>query len=263
VNLVPVKQNLRKLLLTVQSDFPFVAGAKERLYYHSRRYLRIPHESDFRILTLIRASSQDCYIDVGANKGQSIESILLFKPDAQIISFEPNPGLAGQLAKRYKHRKSIQVMAQGLADRMGQFTLFVPFYKRLPCYDLASLNRDSAANWINEDRVFGFNSTRLRIAEVECQVSTLDTHKLSPIFMKIDVQGFEYNVLKGALTTLRRSEPVLLIEDYRGDPRTIQLAESLGYQEYRFDGAQLVRGQTRGDNSLLITPTRVQQLRLQ
>src|SRR5262249_10105906 len=153
-----------------------------------------------------------------ANKGQSIESILLFKPDAEIVSFEPNPSLAHKLTMRYKRRRNIHIVAKGLADSVGQFTLFVPCYKQAVCEDLASLDRESAANWIDEKRVFGFDPAKLFIAELKCEVSTLDMHQLAPIFMKVDVQGYEYNVLNGARETLRRWEPILLVEDFRGDP---------------------------------------------
>jgi FkbM family methyltransferase len=260
-----IKHIARKLLLTVQSELPFVARAKERVYFYTRRSLGIPHETDFRILALLssyQSSSRACYVDVGANKGQSIESILLFHPSAQIVSFEPNPGLANELAVRYRHRQNVQIVAQGLADAAGQFTLFVPSYGRLSCYDLASLDRYSAANWINEERIFGFDPRRLSTVQVQCQVSTLDSHNLSPVFMKIDVQGYEYYVLKGAIETLRRCEPILLIEDYRGDSRTVQLAQELGYEEYCFDGRSLTKGANRGDNSLLLTPATIRQLQI-
>jgi FkbM family methyltransferase len=255
-----MKSTIRKVLLTVQSEASFITGAKESFYSHARHLLRIPHENDFKALKLIRSTSQECYVDVGANKGQSIESILLFKPDAQIVSFEPNPALAQKLELRYGSRENIRIVPKGLADSVGQFTLFVPCYKRIACYDLASLDRNSAANWINEERVFGFDPARLTISEFKCEVSTLDLQQLKPVFVKVDVQGFEYNVLNGARETLRRCEPILLVEDFRGDPRTALLAEELGYEEYRFDGTSFQKGANSGDNSFLITRRRIKEL---
>jgi FkbM family methyltransferase len=255
-----MKRTIKKVLITLQSEAPFLKGAKQGFYSHTRRLLRIPHENDFQALKLIPFSMQGCFLDVGANQGQSIESILLFKPDAQIISFEPNPGLAQKLERRYKHRKNIRIVAQGLADSVGQFALFVPSYKSLICDDLASLDRASAANWINKQRVFGFDPAKLTVTEVKCQVGTLDMLQLAPIFMKVDVQGYEYNVLNGARETLRRWEPILLVEDFKGDPRTARVAEELGYREYLFDGTSFREGTTTGDNSFLMTPRRLKDL---
>ena len=255
-----MKSTIRKTLLTLQSEASFLARIKERFYFHARHLLRIPHENDFKALKLIRSSSEECYVDVGANRGQSIESTLLFKPDAQVVSFEPNPLLAQELERQYRSRKNIRIVSKGLADSVGQFTLFVPQYKRIICYDLASLDRESATNWINGQRVFGFDPAKLNIAEFKCEVSTLDMQHVKPIFIKVDVQGLEYNVLNGARETLRQWEPVLLIEDFRGDPRTAVLAEELGYEEYGFDGLSFEKGKNSGDNSFLITPRRFKDL---
>ncbi len=137
----------------------------------------------------------------------------------------------------------------------------MPSYKGFVYDGLASLDRDAAASWINEERVFGFDPSRLRISAVQCDVSTLDTQQLVPFFIKVDVQGHEYNVLNGGRETLRQYEPILLIEAFRGDPRTVKLAEELGYEEYHFDGSYLRNGSpSGGSNSFLITPAKAKRL---
>lgn len=255
-----MKSTIRKLLLTLQSEASFLTGAKESFYRSTRRLLRMPHENDFRLLKQIRSASDDCYVDVGANKGQSIESILLFKPDAQIVSFEPNSALAQKLEARYKFRKNIRIVPKGLADSAGQFTLFIPHYKHILCYDLASLDRNSAANWITSERVFRFDPSRLSVSEFRCEVSTLDSQQLKPVFIKVDVQGYEYHVLNGARETLARYEPILLVEDFKGDSRTARLVKELGYEEYQFDGRSLRKASGNPENSFLITPRRIKDL---
>jgi FkbM family methyltransferase len=249
-----MKRHLRKALLTLQSEYPSVAGFKARLYAATRRAVRVPHERDFNVLALIPPSLNGCYIDVGGNKGQSIQSILLFKPTAPIIFFEPNPLLAEKLKTRYQGHANVKVIAKGLSDKVGTLSLFVPCYERLSCDELASLNRYAAESWINAHRVFWFDQAALRVSEVQCGVSKLDLYRLSPVFIKIDVQGAEYDVLAGARDTLQRCEPVLLVEDYRGNPNTVQLMEGLGYEEVYLDGLMLKKGRTQGDNSVLGTP---------
>jgi FkbM family methyltransferase len=257
-----MKRQLRKLLLSCQSDYPVIVKVKDRSYATVRRCLRVPHEHEFNVLRLIPPSLKGCYIDIGANRGQSIQSILLFKPSEEIVSFEPNPLLAEQLEVRYRNCPNIWVIAKGLSDEVGTFSLFVPKYKRLPCYDLASLSREAAETWINQDRVFGFDPSKLQVSEVQCSFSKLDLYGLSPIFIKIDVQGAEYNVLAGARETLQRCEPIVVVEDYRGNPKTVQLMEGLGYEEVALEAGVLRRGRTHGDNSLLITASRMRDLSL-
>ncbi|MFY9673576.1 MAG: FkbM family methyltransferase [Terriglobales bacterium] len=250
----------RKVLRTLQSEFPSLKEAREGFSRHGRRWLRIPHESDFRALALFPPAIQGCFIDVGANQGQSIESILLFRPDAQIISFEANPGLAQRLAARYGKRRNIRVVAEGLADSAGSFNLSVPSYNGFVYDGLGSFDNATAAAWISEETVFRFKPKKLRIAQVACTANTLDSHGLEPIFIKVDVEGYEYRVLAGGKDTLRRCRPILLVENLRGDARTALLAQELGYEEYYFDGVGLRRGQSRSANAFLVTADRLETL---
>jgi hypothetical protein len=83
------------------------------------------------------------------------------------------------------------------------------------------------------------------------------SQKLAPCFIKVDVQGWEYNVLNGGRETLRNFEPVLLVESFREDPRMVKLAEEIGYEEYYFDGCFLRKGSpSEVPNSFLMTPSR-------
>ena len=98
---------MKKLIRTIQSEVPFAKPAKDVWGLWSRRLRRRPHETDFRALSLL---PDGCYIDIGANNGQSIiESILLFRASAQVVAFEPNPRFAAKLARRYRGRDSIQI----------------------------------------------------------------------------------------------------------------------------------------------------------
>jgi len=256
-----MNRTIKKVLRTLQSEFPFLKEAKDSLYFHGRRLLRIPHENDFAAIGLIPSTSQGCFIDVGANHGQSIESILLFRPDAQIVSFEANPGLAQKLEKRYRNRKNIRIHPYGLADAAGRFTLFVPSYKGFVYDGLASFDEASAISWISEKTVLNFKPDKLQVTQVACMADTLDAQQLAPIFIKVDVQGFEYNVLQGGRQTLLQYEPILLIEDLRSDARTLSLANELGYEEYYYNGVRLLKGSASASpNSFLMTQDRAQTL---
>lgn len=201
-----------KSLRTLQSYLPGIARAKNLFYLHARRFLRKPHESDFGMLRHFSPRLEECFVDVGANHGQSIKSILLYNKGISIVSFEPNFDLAARLRKRYRHIPNIDIRDYGLADVESTFDLYVPSYRGRVYDGLASFSYEAAVGWLNSERMFLFSETEVRVAKLTCSVQTLDAQNLVPAFIKIDVQGFEYQVLKGAANTLKKSEPVLLLE---------------------------------------------------
>ena len=77
-----------------------------------------------------------------------------------------------------------------------------------------------------------------------------------PIFVKIDVGGTEYDVVKGGIETLKKYEPILLIEDFHEKPELQELTKSLGYTPYTFDGSAFVAGAS-DNSSFLITRNRM------
>jgi Methyltransferase FkbM domain len=84
-----------------------------------------------------------------------------------------------------------------------------------------------------------------------------------PVFIKIDVEGFETNVIKGGIATLRKHEPVLLVESLHDKPELLALVSTLGFRPYRFAGRKFVHGfPTQGAtrNTFLITDWRMTQI---
>jgi len=68
----------------------------------------------------------------------------------------------------------------------------------------------------------------------------LDDFQLNPYFIKIDVQGFELEVLQGGAETMKKNLPILLIESLSKDCRTY--LSSFGYQFYGYHNGVLKEG---------------------
>jgi FkbM family methyltransferase len=252
-----LKRTLKKLIITVQSDFHFLIEVKGALYYFGNKALRRPHEQDFRCLRFIPDDAPGSYLDVGANHGQSIESITLFKPHARIYSFEANAVLADKLSAHYLGRNNITVLSYGLAAENQSRTLYVPVYKGALYDDLASFDRGSAEGWLSPKTVYGFSPERLKVRETICTTRRLDDHAIEPVFIKIDVQGYEYQVVLGGMETIKRCEPILMIEDFFGNEKLVRLVQGMGYEQYLFDDTGFYRAETREDlNTILMTPHR-------
>lgn len=247
----------RKLMRTIQSEFWFLKGAKEACYLHGRKWLRRPSEPDFACLRFLPDALGGCYVDVGANQGQSIEAIRLLKPAARVHAYEPNRRLAAMLERRHGRSPGIVIHACGLADTAQAASLFTPVYKGFVYDGLTSLDRASAAMWLSPETLYRFRAERLEVREARCRTERLDDEHLDPIFIKIDVQGGEYQVVAGGLQTIRRCEPVLMIEDLSHRPALGALLTALGYRQYRFDATGFYPADDSAVmNSLMMTAPR-------
>ena len=254
-----MNQTVKKILRTLQVNFPGLEDHKYAVQRFYRNTLRIPHERDFNALDLFPAEPEAIYLDVGASRGQTIDAIRMRRPDCRIHAFEPHLLFAEKLARRYASDQSVVLHDFGLGDKAGNFTLFVPVYKGFMFDGLASFKQSEAREWL-EHRVYWYREDNLEIREIDCEVRTLDSLGMSPFFIKLDIQGYEFKALQGAAETLSRATPILLIES--ADRRIQEYLEGFGYAKYSFVNNQLTTRPYRTVNSFFITKDKYDMLRV-
>lgn len=153
--------------------------------------------------------------DVGANKGSYM--YWLSRWAARVVAFEPQPGLATYLAdvSRQLRLINVTVEARGVGDRSGSFDLYMP-----------SENSPEAS-------LVPIAGART----VKVPVTTLDEHFPAGDrvgFLKVDVEGAELNVFKGAERILREDRPSLLFESEQRHLRDgSTVADGFGFLEQR------------------------------
>lgn len=249
---------LQKVLRTVQNYLPGGRDRREALSRVLRRMGGKPHDPDF--VALRHFLPGQILLDVGANYGQSIDSMRLVQPDSHIVSYEPNVDLADKITQLFRADQRVTVQAFGLSDVAGSFDLFVPYYGNFPYPGLASLSEEEARAWLSAETLYFFRPKNVHVRRIRCRLETLDSQALSPYFMKIDVQGAEFDMLRGSVATLKRHQPILLIESPGRDPRITSLLESLGYQEFEFVDGHFLRQQSQGMNGFFLTSQRQGEL---
>jgi FkbM family methyltransferase len=225
---------LRKVVRTAQTyAAPFV-DVKAWTQRTVRQIFRIPSETSYRAFRSFPLQAGEQFLDIGANRGQTIASIRLYKPVAPILAFEPNSILARRLTERYADDYNITIHSFGLGLENGHFDLYVPYYRGFVFDGLASLDWAAAHDWLNEERIYGFDRRHLRIETLRCEVRRWDDVDTRPGLVKIDVQGFESNVLRGGIGTIRSHRPVFVIEnDPQRGHESILLPEDYRRASYR------------------------------
>jgi FkbM family methyltransferase len=134
-------------------------------------------------------------IDVGANRG--FYSYALAKVAARVEAFEPHPLLAQFARKKLGPRVRVHEVA--LADREGREKFRVP-------QDERGVDRHLGGHLGN------LHST-VKYAEYDVRVAPLDSFGFDNVsFIKIDAEGSELAVIKGAAGTIARWRPGLVVE---------------------------------------------------
>jgi FkbM family methyltransferase len=245
---------LKKVLRTFQTNFPQLLEIKFAVVRRYRMWRRIPFERDFEALALFPNPEDAVYLDVGANRGQSTDAILLATHAGQIHQFEPNPLLCQKLARLFGEHPRVTIHAFGLADESREQPLHIPYYKNWMFDGLGSFDGENPSDWLST-RVHFFRETHVRIEQVPCKLERLDQLGLRPYFMKLDIQGYEFHALRGAEQTIRACEPIILLESPL-EPRIADFLGQLGYAWYAFrDGAFHPREVGR-QNTFLMTPSK-------
>ena len=243
---------LAKSLRTLQSQVPVLKPVKEALQLLRRRLLRAPHEEDFRALPRLGLPADPLCVDIGGNYGQSVSSILTVVPNARVVSFEPNPFMAGRIRKRFARHPRVEVHEAALGEEPVTTTLYVPVYRGYVYDGLASLDPGEARGWLSPETVYFFDPEKLELREFTVEVRRLDDLPLRPDFMKLDVQGWEANVLRGAVRTLEACRPVVLVEDTAEDGPVMDVVRPLGYRRFQYAAGRLATGARGGNNCFLI-----------
>nr|NQU92693.1 FkbM family methyltransferase [Bacteroidota bacterium] len=151
----------------------------------------------FKILKKELKSNSNC-IDVGGLKGEIMEYILKKAPGGIHSIFEPIPEYAGMIKKKFANT-SVTLYQMALCDQAGE--LEFNYVVNYPSYS-GLKKRD-------------YPDEKAEVKKIKVRTDQLD-HVIPPglkiELIKIDVEGAEFNVLKGAVNTIRKSKPIIIFE---------------------------------------------------
>lgn len=228
---------LKKALRSAQIFFP---GSQDFRFRAQCQLLHLAGRPYRREYWGVRAFDvQDpLFLDIGAHRGMSITTLRTMKLDARIIGFEPNYYLVEKIRHLHAGDRNIRIEPYGLGSRAEELTLYVPIYRGY-CFDgLASISRHTAENWLNADRILGFDPKKLVIEEMRVQIRTLDEFDLAPFLIKMYVQGYEHEVVAGAEKTIERHHPVILAPSH--NELVDASLRKFGYKRYSWSGDRFV-----------------------
>lgn len=193
---------------------------------------------------IVDAYDYDLVVDVGANEGQFCQIALRYFNKVDIYTFEPIPDVYDILVHRFKDEERVFPFNVGIGSTSTKkvFNIF---------------NQSATSSFLEASKHQGeyYPGSIDRTKKIEVSLVSLsdilsDTdHK--NIFLKIDVQGYELEVLKGAENIFDKVNMILVecsfVEFYIGQPLfddIYSFLKSKGY-EYRGQIDSLIGSQGR------------------
>lgn len=175
-----------------------------------RRILR----DDRRVERLLRGflhSDARC-LDIGAHSGSFLRLFQALAPQGAHVAIEALPELTARLRRRFP---DVQVIDIALGETSGKSVFY--YVKGAPAF----------SGLREQDRPGGGVAVPIKV-EIR-RLDELDLKGKPFDFVKIDVEGAEYSVLRGGEKLIRRDRPLLLIEHARIHCRSFETTPHMIY----------------------------------
>ena len=199
-----------------------------------KRSIKNSDEKELQLLKNIIIPETDT-IDIGVYRG--VYSYEMAKYSKMVHAFEPNPIIFKDIELNLgKIIKNINLYNFALSDKENKVLLKVPI--RNKNYDKSNYEEyfQMGRATIHEQNVMGDTET------FEIKSKKLDNFTFSNriSFIKIDVEGHEMSVIKGAENTIKQYKPTLLVEIEEKHSKqkvldSINYINSLGYESFYYD----------------------------
>jgi len=197
----------------------WIVGAGEHGYWLGS------YEMNKRLAFEREISPGSVIYDIGANVGYfSLLASVLSGEKGQVYAFEPLSRNVSFLKKHINLNRlsNIQIIEAAVSSESGEA--------------LFNIGASTAMGHISE-----FGKLRVRMVSLDNLVSSGELQP--PDYMKIDVEGAEYDVLKGAENLIETFQPILFLDTHQREAhqKTINFLEQHHYQIEILDGRPLAQ----------------------
>lgn len=135
----------------------------------------------------------DLCFDIGANLGSRSEALL--RLGARVVAVEPQSVCMKKLEKKYCNNKKISLVQKAVSDKIGEEEMITS-----NSHTVSSMSKEWISSVKSSDMFFVSTSAFQWQKTIKVQATTMDElikQFGKPAFCKIDVEGYEYEVLKG------------------------------------------------------------------
>lgn len=165
-----------------------------KLFYNAHKWLQ---EQNFKSI-----------VDIGANVGQFGKKIRQYYPESHLYSFEPIPLVYKELVDNFVGDNNFTSFNVGLGDKEGKMEFFMnEFSDSSSMLKMGDLHKENFPFTKHEKKIF---------VDIKTLDNCIDINKIEkPYLVKLDVQGFEEQVINGGLEIIRNAEMIITEASYK------------------------------------------------
>jgi len=187
---------------------------------HDGRRFGEDHSAAYRLLGRLEPG---LCLDVGAAIGRMTEIMLASCPGSRIVAYEPFPGNLRLLTKAYCDRADVTLRPVAAADRAGK-----------EVFSVSGIVGRNAPDWARSTLGYSplghLGKSSKAAATMQVETVRLDDEIREHVrFLKIDVQGSELRVLKGATGLIDAFGIDLIYVEFNG---SLEILKFLGARNY-------------------------------
>ena len=180
---------LKLLIIKIKFYISFLIHGATNLY---NKYF-IPREKNF--LYIINKLKPHCktMIDIGSSDGIETITFLKNNNNNKVIIFEPQEKIFNLLKSKFKKNKKVIIKNLAISDKNKTINFYENYKKNLSSIIYDNKSKERRVDSISLDNFFSINSLT------------------DPILLKFDIEGGEFELLKGFLDTLLSNKTFYLL----------------------------------------------------
>ena len=209
-------------------------------YLIGRFLPKIIYDHDFKVLKNLKKNilleKKKVILDIGGNDGMSYHAIRKFIKGIKIISFEPIYHNFIKLKKIEKKDSLYKAYDLAISNKNSKSNLIIPFFKKYALTQLASLDIKGVKNRLKSSLFQKNLIKKISYKNTTIISRKLDFFNLKPAFIKIDIEGHEYECILGGLKTIKKFKPIIMVEyDAIICDKIFKILKKYNYKKYFFN----------------------------
>ncbi len=194
-------------------------------------------DNSYRLNLAFRENKIDYVVDVGANEGQFIQNLRYYGYKHDALSFEPSLKAHKKLLENSVNDANWKVFRPlALGNKNSQTVINIS--KNSVSSSLLNINEEHIKNAPDSETIDKQHTEEIKLDDLFHELEIENKN----LFLKIDTQGYEFQVLEGAKKTLDKFKGILvevslveLYEDQKKWQEIVDFVQNFGFKLWSVD----------------------------